>query len=71
MMRYKVCLIAHRVTVQRFAVSEQFVIEVGSPCPMYVVSVGAWHTTVSLFSGTIIFEAKDGRYGEDGSESIK
>lgn len=57
-------------TMQRLAVAEQFVIEAGSPCPMYVVPAGVWHTTESLVSGTIIFEAKDGRYGEDGSESI-
>lgn len=29
---------------------------------------GMWHTTEALASGTIIFEAKDARYGEDGSE---
>ena len=49
---------------------EQIVVEAGSPCPMYVVPAGMWHTTEALASGTIIFEAKDGRYGEDGSESF-
>ena len=48
---------------------EQIVVEAGSPCPMYVVPAGMWHTTEALVSGTIIFEAKDGKYGEDGSES--
>lgn len=47
---------------------EEIVVEAGSPCPMYVVPAGTWHTTESLASGTIIFESKDGRYGEDGSE---
>lgn len=47
---------------------EQYTVEAGSPCPMYVVSSGMWHTTEALVSGTVIFEAKDGRYGEDGSE---
>lgn len=47
---------------------EQFVVEAGSSCPMYVVPAGVWHTTEALASGTIIFEAKDGKYGEDGSE---
>lgn len=49
---------------------EEIVVEAGSPCPMYVVPAGMWHTTQALVSGTIIFEAKDGRYGEDGSESF-
>lgn len=48
---------------------EDIVVEAGSLCPMYVVPAGMWHTTEALVSGTIIFEAKDGRYGEDGSES--
>lgn len=48
---------------------EQFVVEAGSSCPMYIVPAGMWHTTEALASGTIIFEAKDGKYGEDGSES--
>ena len=48
---------------------EQIVVEAGSPCPMYVVPAGTWHTTEALVSGTIIFESKDGKYGEDGSES--
>lgn len=49
---------------------EQYTVEAGSPCPMYVVPAGMWHTTEALVSGTIIFESKDGRYGEDGSESF-
>lgn len=48
---------------------EQIVVEACSPCPMYVVPAGMWHTTEALVSGTIIFESKDGRYGEDGSEN--
>lgn len=32
------------------------------------VPAGAWHTVEVLESGTVIFEAKDGKYGEDGSE---
>lgn len=32
-----------------------------------VVPAGAWHT-VEVLEPSVIFEAKDGRYGEDGSE---
>ena len=33
-----------------------------------VVPKGAWHT-VEVLEPSVIFEAKDGRFGEDGSES--
>ena len=34
-----------------------------------VVPKGAWHT-VEVLEPSVIFEAKDGKYGEDGSETI-
>ena len=34
-----------------------------------VVPAGCWHTIVAL-EPTVIMEAKDGRYGDDGSESF-
>lgn len=34
-----------------------------------VVPAGSWHTIVAL-EPTVIMEVKDGRYGEDGSESF-
>lgn len=34
-----------------------------------VVSQGAWHT-VEVLEPSVIFEAKDGRFGEDGSETL-
>ena len=33
-----------------------------------VVPAGAWHT-VEVLEPSVIFEAKDGKYGEDGSET--
>ena len=32
-----------------------------------VVPVGTWHT-VQVYDSSVIYEAKDGKYGEDGSE---
>ena len=32
-----------------------------------VVPAGAWHT-VEVLEPSVLFEAKDGRFGEDGSE---
>ena len=34
-----------------------------------VVPAGAWHT-VEMLEPSVIFEAKDGKYGEDGSEAF-
>lgn len=34
-----------------------------------VVPAGAWHT-VEVLEPCVIFEAKDGKYGEDGSETL-
>ena len=34
-----------------------------------VVPAGAWHT-VEVLEPSVIFEAKDGKYGEDGSETL-
>lgn len=34
-----------------------------------VVPAGAWHT-VEVLSPSVIFEVKDGKYGEDGSETL-
>ena len=34
-----------------------------------VVPAGAWHT-VEVLEQSVIFEAKDGKYGEDGSETL-
>lgn len=34
-----------------------------------VVPAGAWHT-VEVLEPSVIYEAKDGRYGEDGSETF-
>lgn len=35
-----------------------------------VVPQGAWHT-IEVFEPSVIYEAKDGKYGEDGSETFK
>ena len=34
-----------------------------------VVPAGAWHT-VEVLTPSVIFEAKDGKYGQDGSETL-
>lgn len=34
-----------------------------------VVPIGAWHT-VDVLEPSVIYEAKDGKYGKDGSETL-
>ncbi len=34
-----------------------------------VVPAGTWHT-VEVLEPSVIYEAKDGKYGEDGSEAV-
>lgn len=34
-----------------------------------VIPAGVWHS-VEILKPTVIYEAKDGRYGQDGSESL-
>lgn len=41
---------------------------VGNHC--CVIPKGAWHT-VEVLEPSVIYEAKDGKYGEDGSEALK
>lgn len=41
---------------------ESFVVDSKGPVPFYVLPKGTWHTCEVLESGTILFEAKDGKY---------
>ena len=34
-----------------------------------IVPAGTWHT-VEVLEPSVIYEAKDGKYGEDGSEAV-
>lgn len=36
----------------------------------YVVPKGAWHT-VNVLAPSVIYEAKDGKFGSDGSETLE
>ena len=40
----------------------------GGECPVVQIEAGQWHSLEVLESGTIIFEAKDGRYEPLGEE---
>lgn len=39
-----------------------FIVEPCGECPVLQVPAGVWHSSESLESGTVIFEAKDGAY---------
>lgn len=41
---------------------ETFVVDTKNAISFYMIPIGTWHTCEVLESGTIMFEAKDGRY---------
>lgn len=49
--------------------TQEIEMRAGGECPLVQIEAGQWHSLEVLESGTIIFEAKDGRYeplsGED------
>ena len=51
-------------------VTEEITIAVGSGCVGMSVEAGRWHRIVSLESGTVILECKDGAYEPIGEEDI-
>ena len=54
---------------QRFKESARYMLDPSHGNFGCVVPARAWHT-VEVLEPSVIFEAKDGKYGEDGSETI-
>ena len=54
---------------KRFKESARYVLDPSVGNFGCVVPAGAWHT-VEVLEPSVIFEAKDGKYGEDGSEAV-
>lgn len=50
--------------------TDEFVMEPCGAYPMIQIEAGQWHSLEVLESGTVIFEAKDGRYMPLGEEDI-
>lgn len=50
--------------------AQEFEMRAGGECPVVQIEAGQWHSLEVLESGTIIFEAKDGRYEPLGEEDI-
>lgn len=48
---------------------ERIVLDPSTGCYGCVVPAGAWHS-VEVMEGCVIYQANDGRYGEDGTESL-
>ena len=51
--------------------TDEFVMEPCGEYPMIQIETGQWHSLEVIESGTVIFEAKDGRYMSLGDEDIK
>lgn len=50
--------------------TEEYIMEPMGEYPMIQVPAGQWHSLEVLESGTVIFEAKDGKYMPLGEEDI-
>lgn len=48
----------------------EVVMRAGGECPVVQIEAGQWHSLEVLESGTIIFEAKDGRYEPLSQEDV-
>lgn len=51
-------------------VTESFVVSANSPLSFYVLPIGTWHNCEVIESGTIMFEAKDGKYAPATSDDL-
>ncbi len=61
---------AQDVTVgRRLRETERIVLDPSSDSFGCIVPAGTWHT-VEVLEPSVIYEAKDGKYGEDGSEVL-
>ena len=52
---------------RRLREEKRVLLDSAAGCYGCVVPKGAWHT-VEVLAPSVIYEAKDGKYGEDGSE---
>lgn len=50
--------------------TDEFVLEAGGECPGVQVPMGQYHTCVCFEDGSVIFEAKDGKYDQELTEDI-
>lgn len=51
-------------------ITEEVVMEPNGDCPMVQVEKSQWHSLEVLEEGTVVFEAKDGKYEPLGDEDI-
>lgn len=51
--------------------TDEFLMEPCGEHPMVQIEAGQWHSLEVLESGTVIFEAKDGKYMPLGEEDVK
>ena len=50
--------------------TEEVVMEPNGDCPMVQVEKGQWHSLEVFEEGTVVFEAKDGRYEELSNDDV-
>ena len=61
-----ICMVRGKMVMRLYddngAIAEEFVMEHCGEHPMVQIEAGQWHSLEVLVEGTVVFEAKDGKY---------
>ena len=61
-----ICMIRGKMVMRLYddngSIAEEFIMEPGGEYPMVQIEAGQWHSLEVLEEGTVVFEAKDGKY---------
>ena len=70
-----ICMVRGKMVMRLYDdkgnVTDEFVMEPCGEHPMVQVEAGQWHSLEVLEEGTVVFEAKDGKYEPTQDEDIK
>lgn len=69
-----ICMVRGKMVMSLYddkgIVIDEFVMEPNGDCPMVQAEKGQWHSLEVLEEGTVVFEAKDGKYEPLADEDI-
>ena len=69
-----ICMVRGKMLMRLFddkgTITDEFVMEPCGEHPMVQVEVGQWHSLEVLEEGTVVFEAKDGKYEPMKEEDV-
>ena len=69
-----ICMVKGRMVMRLFddkgTITDEFMMEPCGEHPMVQIEVGQWHSLEVLEEGTVVFEAKDGKYEPLAEEDV-